>query len=141
VTANAGATIYDSASRRSGLLAARIETPEQKLPTIYRNSVIPSGGRKRFDLPHREWENLHLQQNIQLTLFCETTTEKFEQSKVYTLFLTDGSKLMKVRKGLRGVWTVGCPKCNKVLGICMVTDDLKTFDEPTNVNEKWKLKS
>lgn len=41
----------------------------------------------------------------------------------------DGSKVFKVRKGLRALWAVGCPKCNRFLGICMVTDGLRNFDE------------
>jgi len=105
-----------------------IEMPNKKSHTLHKNVVLRSGEKKRFDLPHREWEKLDMQQHVQITLFCESAKQQFEQSKVYTLFI-DGSKVFKVRKGLRGVWAVGCPKCEKFIGICMVTDGLKSFDE------------
>jgi hypothetical protein len=102
---------------------------EKKPVPIYKNVVVRSGEKKFFDLPHRQWGKLQLQQNIQLTLFCESTTQQFEETKVYTLSLTEGSAVYKVRKGLRGLWPVGCPLCKKFMGICMATDGLKSFDE------------
>jgi hypothetical protein len=106
-----------------------VDIPGRKPIAIYKNTVIRSGQKKFFDLPHRQWQRLEAHQNIQLTLFCESTAQKFEQSKVYTLFLTEDSKVYKVRKGLRGLWPVGCPKCEKFMGISMVTDGLKSLDE------------
>ena len=111
-----------------------VEMPDKKPHTIHNNFALRSGGKKRFGLPHRQWEKLDLQQHIQITLFCESAKQKFEQAKVYTLFM-DGSKVFKVRKGLRGVWPVGCPKCERFLGICMVTDGLQSFDE-ANLRQK-----
>jgi hypothetical protein len=113
-----------------------VEMPDKKAHTLFKNVVVRSGEKKRFDLPHREWERLNLQQNIQVTLFCESTKQQFEQSKVYTLFLTEGAKVYKVRKGLHGLWPVGCPKCQKFMGICMVTDGLKNFDEAKERQKK-----
>jgi hypothetical protein len=105
-----------------------VEMPDKKPHTLYKNVVVRSGEKKRFDLPHREWEKLDMQQHVQITMFCESTKQQFEQAKVYTLFM-DGSKVYKVRRGLRGVWAVGCPKCEKFMGICMITDGLRNFDE------------
>jgi hypothetical protein len=104
-----------------------VEIQSRKPTTIYKNMVLRSGEKKRFHLPLTDWKRLQLQQNVQLTLFCESRTQQFEQTKVYTLFLTEGSKVYKVRKGLRGLWPVGCPKCEKFMGICMVTDGLESF--------------
>jgi len=106
-----------------------VEIPGRKPTTIYKNTVLQSGQKKFFDLPHRQWQKLDAQQNIQLTLFCESTAQQFEQSRMYTLFLTADSKVYKVSKGLHGLWAVGCPKCEKFMGISMVTDGLKSFDE------------
>lgn len=107
----------------------RVEMPDKKPVTIYKNMIVSSGKKKIFDLPHRQWEKIEAQQNLQLTLFCESTTQQWEQAKVYTMSLTDRFGVYKIKKGLRGVWPVGCPKCDKFLGICMVTDGLKSFDE------------
>jgi hypothetical protein len=106
-----------------------VEMPERKRITIYKNSVVRPGRKRLFDLPHRQWSELSQQQNIQVTVFCESTTEQFQETKLYTLCLTDRSQVYKVKKGLRGLWMVGCPKCDKFLGICMVTDGLKDLDE------------
>jgi hypothetical protein len=115
-----------------------IEMPKKKTHSLYKNAVIRSGEKRRFDLPHREWEKLDLQQNIQVTLFCESTQQQFEHTKVYTLFLTEAGKVYKVRKGLRGLWPVGCPKCKKFMGICMATDGLKNFDEAKQRQEEME---
>jgi hypothetical protein len=106
-----------------------VQLPGKKRTTLYKNAVIPTGQKKRYDLPHRDWGKLDGEQDVQATIFCESTTEKFEQTKVYTLSLTERSQVYKVRKGLHGLWAVGCPKCEKLAGVFMVTDGLKTFDE------------
>lgn len=106
-----------------------VDVQGRKPTTIHKNMIVPSGRKKFFYLPHRQWERLQPRQNIQLTLFCESTTRQFEQARVYTLSLTEDSKVYKVRKGLRGLWPVRCPKCEKFMGMCMETDGLRTFDE------------
>lgn len=108
---------------------------EQTSKTIYKNMVLRPGEKKFFHLPHRKWGKLEIAQNIQVTLFCESTTQQFEQAKVYTLFLTERSQVYKIMKGLHGLWPVGCTKYNKFKGICMVTDGLKNFDD-ANQREK-----
>src|SRR5579863_6489718 len=67
-----------------------VEMPDKKPHTLYKNVVVRSGEKKRFDLPHRQWGRLDMQQHVQITLFCESTKEELEQSKAYTLFM-DGS--------------------------------------------------
>lgn len=106
-----------------------VEMQGGKPKTIYKNTVLRSGQKKRFSLPLSQGEHLQLQQNVQLTLFCESTTQQFEQTKVYTLFLTEGAKVYRVRKGLRGLWPLGCPKCEKFMRMHMVTAGLKSFAE------------
>jgi hypothetical protein len=106
-----------------------LELQNRKPAPIYKNAVLRPGSKRFFDLPHRQWEKLQLRQNTQLTLFCESTTQKFERTKAYTLCLTEGSKVYKVIKGLHGLWPVGCPKCKEFMGICMMTEDLRSFDE------------
>ena len=101
---------------------------DRQRTTLFKNMIVASGRKKFFNLPNRLWENIELQQNLQVTAYCESTTQRFEQAKVYTLS-TEHSKVYKIKRGLRGVWTVGCPRCQKFLGICMVTDGLKSFEE------------
>jgi hypothetical protein len=106
-----------------------VEIPGGKPESIHKNMILRSGAKKVFSLPHRQWGKLQLKQNIQLTLFCESTTQKFEATKVYTLSLTEASKVYEVRKGLHGLWPVRCPRCKKFEGIHMSTDSLKSFND------------
>jgi hypothetical protein len=106
-----------------------VQLPGKTPRTVYKNAVIPTGQKKRYDLPHRDWGKLDTEQDVQVTMFYESTTERFEQTKVYTLYLTERSQVDKVRKGLHSLWAVGCPKCEKLAGVFMVTDGVKTFDE------------
>lgn len=56
-----------------------IEMPHKKSHTLHKNVVVRSGEKRRFDLPHRQWEKLDLQQHVQITLFCESTKQQLEQ--------------------------------------------------------------
>jgi hypothetical protein len=106
-----------------------IETPENRPRTMHKNVVVRAGEKRRYDLPHREWGRLELQQHVQVRLFCESTKKDFEQAQAYTLFLTDRSEVYKVRKGLHGLYAIHCPKCHRFEGMSMVTDGLTTFAE------------
>lgn len=108
----------------------RVETPNGGRVMVFKNIIVRAGNRKTVSLPHRKLGKLDPPaQNIQVTLFCHSTTQKFEQTKVFTLLLTEWSKVQDARKGLHGLWPVGCPKCEKAAGIFMVTDRLKSFDQ------------
>lgn len=99
---------------------------EGKPVTIHKNVIVTHGRKRRFYLPEKVWEGVSLMKNIEVTLHYESSSTEAEYAKVYTLDVDEG-KVYRVRRGLRALWPVGCPKCNKFHGICMVTDGITTF--------------
>ncbi|SRR5579872_1797546 len=99
---------------------------EGKPITVHKNIIVSHGQKRRFYLPVNVWEGVSLMKNIEVTLHYESSSTEAEQAKVYTLYVDDG-KVYRVRRGLRALWEVGCPKCNKFHGICMVTDGITSF--------------
>ena len=106
-----------------------IEMPENRPHTLYKNVVIRAGEKKRYNLPHREWGRLVMQQHVQVRLFSESAKQKIEEARAYTLFLTERSEVYKVTRGLHGLYGINCPKCGKFEFMAMITDGLTTFTE------------
>ena len=114
-----------------------VRTPESKPLVLSKHLIVRSGDRQGFYLPDQVWSGA-LQRHVEVTLHCESVSQRSVEARAYTLFMTSEGRVHQVQKGLLSLWPACCPACGRE-GFHMRTDGLGNFADAFARQERLKF--
>lgn len=97
--------------------------------TINTYIMVGPGEKRGFFVPLRIYEKEPHNADVNVTLHYEHYGKPEEQiSRAFRIELSRG-KVTGIKRGIRGIWIVTCPKCENQMAAVMKTDGLDNFEQ------------
>lgn len=100
--------------------------------SLYKHTIIPAGKVRSFSLPSSIWQNCQPVCDVEVRLEYEQFgVSGTTAPRAYSLMPSASrpTMLVDVKKGIKGLWPVRCPKCNLYPGAFLQTAGLTNFAE------------